>query len=226
MCRNVEIPIKMLLRLPLCPCILGPCGGVEDDLLLHPSRAEMGSLVGLEMLHRTPATLGRADAKDFGGGTARYFAKYWIVWQGVVLVPDVGLTYPAAPNQAASGPRWQTYSLVLKMPKLHLKLVTNFLGPAVVVKVHLCDNLIDCIAMVAIHDNRMACQVFEKKSDNVLHSMQNVSARIICLQTSTRFLYIQGSIKKKTSVVCFSRSSSVSLSLNTSSMFSLNRVAI
>ena len=104
----------MLLGLPLCPCLLDPCGGIEDGLLLHPSRAEMGSLVGLEMLYRTPATLGRADAKRLGGGAARHFAKYGVVWQGVVLVPEVGLTLPhqIKPPAALVG---KLTSLVLEM---------------------------------------------------------------------------------------------------------------
>ena len=64
MCCNVKISIEMLLGLPLQPCLLNTCGGVEDGLLLTPPRAKMGSLVGLEMLHRTPGALGGADAKD------------------------------------------------------------------------------------------------------------------------------------------------------------------
>ena len=64
MYRNVEIPIEMLLGLPLCPCLLNPCGGVEDGLLLNPPRTEMGPLVGLEMLHRTPDVFDGAEAKD------------------------------------------------------------------------------------------------------------------------------------------------------------------
>ena len=110
----------------------------------------MGSLVGLEMLHRTPAALGRADAKDLGDGAARHFAKYWIVWLGVVLVPEVGIALPHQIKPPAPLASKHT-SLVLEMRKLHPKIVTNFLGLAAVVEVHLCNNPLDCLAMVAVH---------------------------------------------------------------------------